>query len=116
VSEFQLLDHNGKEVFNIHRVVGDNRIAYNALAGGEEILFGAALVIALILLKDPPVKALCIEAAELDRSNFFKLISALNVIAGGIDNIMVASCSDSVCDAIKEGEIDELKPWNAVQL
>ncbi len=115
-AEFTLLDHNGKEIFAIHRVVGDARIPYNALSGGEAILFGTALMIALIRLKNPPLKALCIEAAELDSTNFVKLISALNVIAGEIDNIMVASCSDHVLDVVKKGESDALKAWNSVQL
>jgi exonuclease SbcC len=115
-SQFNLIDHNGKEVFEIHRLVGGTRIPYNALAGGEKILFGVALVISLILLKDPPVKALCIEAAELDSDNFFKLIGALNTIAGDIDNIMVASCSDHACAVVKEGNSDEVKDWNTVQL
>jgi len=96
--EFNLFDRNGKEVFEIFKVENSIKIPYLTLSGGEKILFGAALVVALIQLADPPVKALCIEAAELDANSFGFLVKALDDVAGGLDNVMLASCNERVTD------------------
>ncbi len=110
--EFELYDMNGKDTFEIiwPRKIG--RVSYNTLSGGQQILFGAALMIALILQADPPLKAMCIEAAELDAENFFSLLDALDEIAGGIDNILIATCNDKVIEK-KDTVADK---WEVVHL
>lgn len=109
--KINLLDMNGKETFEIIRPTANGDIPYNSLSGGQQILFGTALVTALILLENPPVKALCIEAAELDSGSFFRLIDALDNIGKDIDNIMIASCSDDVM-----AKSSNIKNWNCVHL
>lgn len=109
--KINLLDMNGKETFEIIRPTANGDIPYNSLSGGQQILFGTALVTALILLENPPVKALCIEAAELDSGSFFRLIDALDNIGKDIDNIMIASCSDEVM-----AKSSNIKNWNCVHL
>lgn len=94
--EFNLHDLNGKEVFEIYWPKEAGVVHYNTLSGGQQILFGAALMVALIMQADPPHKSMCIEAAELSAGNFYNLLGALDLIATDIDNILVASCSDSV--------------------
>ncbi len=110
--EFRLEDMNGKEVFQLLNGAG---IPYRSLSGGQRILYLAALVVALIMLDDPNVKGLCIEAAELDRENFMNLIKALDDIGTGIDNIMIATCNDGV-SALLSGRPDLAEGWNIVKM
>ena len=108
---FKLFDMNGNPTFEIVRACNGTHISYNALSGGQQVLFGAAIMTALVLMENPPVKAICIEAAELDLANFQNLISALDVIGKDIDNIMIASCSDKV-----EEWASSLEDWNVCNL
>jgi predicted amino acid-binding ACT domain protein/glycine cleavage system regulatory protein len=118
--EFQLHDLNGKEVFGIYWPREAGNVHYNTLSGGQQILFGAALMVALIMQANPPHKSMCIEAAELTAGNFYNLLKALDLIATDIDNILVASCSDKV---IADNSMKEAFPvgnpfekWNVVHL
>lgn len=114
--EFELYDMNEKETFEIIWPRGNSRVSYNTLSDGQKILFGTALMIALILQADPPHKSMCIEAAELDADNFFNLIGSLNKIAGGIDNILIATCSDSVADKFISDGMLSIDGWEAHHL
>lgn len=118
--EFQLHDLNGKEVFGIYWPRKAGNVHYNTLSGGQQILFGAALMVALIMQANPPHKSMCIEAAELTAGNFYNLLKALDLIAGNIDNILVASCSDKVIadNSMKEAfpEGNPFEKWNVVHL
>ncbi len=111
--EFELYDMNEKETFEIIWPRGNSRVSYNTLSGGQKILFGAALMIALIIQADPPHKSMCIEAAELDADNFFRLIDALDKIAGGIDNILVATCNDKVTSQFINDGMISIDGWEA---
>lgn len=114
--QFNLFDMNGKESFEIVRPMGDFEISYPSLSGGQQILFGTALIVALVLLADPPTKVLCIEAAELDSENFFRLLKALNSIGEDIDNIMVASCNDDIVIQLEASEDWEDADWSVIKL
>ncbi len=118
-----LFDMNGKETFEIVRPVGDYEIPYHSLSGGQQILFGTALVVALVLLANPNTKVLCIEAAELDSDNFFRLLTALQNLGKDIDNILIASCNDEVTHKLvthvkgdSTGVMADIGDWNVVQL
>lgn len=121
--KINLFDMNGKETFEIVRPIDDHEIPYHSLSGGQQILFGTALVVALVLLANPNTKVLCIEAAELDSDNFFRLLTALQNIGKDIDNILIASCNDEVTRKLAtpvEGEDHQITAyfgeWNVVQL
>lgn len=109
--EFELYDMNGKDTFEINWPRENGGVRYNTLSGGQQILFGAALMVALILQADPPHKSMCIEAAELDAENFFNLLKALDAIAGDLDNILIATCSDKVIE-----ERNSIEEWNVIHL
>ncbi len=113
---FELYDMNGKETFEIITDTDTNEdIPYESLSGGQKILFGTAMMVAMVCIADPPIKALCIEAAELDVDNFMKLLSAIDEIGKDIDNIMVASCNGEILDRISK--IDTSKwPWKLICL
>ena len=111
VAEFKLFDMNGNPTFEIVRACNDQDISYNALSGGQQVLFGTAIMTALVLMENPPVKAVCIEAAELDLRNFQNLIEALDVIGKDLDNIMIASCNDKV-----QEWASSLEDWNVCNL
>lgn len=108
---FKLFDMNGNPTFEIVRACNGTHISYNALSGGQKVLFGAAIMTALVIMENPPVKVICIEAAELDLENFQNLINALDVIGKDIDNIMIASCNDKV-----EEWASSLEDWNVCNL
>jgi exonuclease SbcC len=121
--KINLFDMNGKETFEIVRPIGDHEIPYHSLSGGQQILFGTALVVALVLLANPNTKVLCIEAAELDSDNFFRLLTALQNIGKDIDNILIASCNDEVTRKLTTRGVSEdsevmtdIGTWNVVQL
>lgn len=114
--QFNLFDMNGKESFEIVRPMGDFEISYPSLSGGQQILFGTALIVALVLLADPPTKVLCIEAAELDSENFFRLLKALDSIGEDIDNIMVASCNDDIVNQLEASDVDKIGSWSVIKL
>lgn len=119
--EFQLYDLNGKEVFGIFWPRKAGNVHYNTLSGGQQILFGAALMVALIMQANPPHKSMCIEAAELSAGNFYNLLKALDLIATDIDNILLASCSDKVIHdnatrMFLEGTENPFENWSVVHL
>lgn len=114
--QFNLFDMNGKESFEIVRPMGGFEISYHSLSGGQQILFGTALIVALVLLADPPTKVMCIEAAELDSENFFRLLKALDSIGEDIDNIMVASCNDDIVSQLEASEVDKIGSWSVIKL
>jgi DNA repair exonuclease SbcCD ATPase subunit len=116
--DFNLYDLNGKETFEIFWPSNAGNIHYNTLSGGQKVLFGAALMVALINQAAPPHRSMCIEAAELSSSNFYNLVEALDLIAGDIDNILIASCSDAVISDHASGSLDYewKKNWNIVHL
>jgi chromosome segregation ATPase len=58
---------NGRAIFDLGWIVDDTRkISMDALSGGESAVFCAALLYALTMLADPPLKLLLIEAGECD--------------------------------------------------
>ncbi|TAL43984.1 MAG: hypothetical protein EPN91_05305 [Salinibacterium sp.] len=67
-------------------------VRWGALSGGEAVLFGAALSLALVRLQRPPSKFLLVEAAEVDFRNLCAFLSALASMGGEFDSIIVASC------------------------
>ena len=71
---------------------GEGVIPFDALSGGQTVVAACALMAGLLKLKNPVLKVLLVEAAELDRPHAQMLLDALEKSAGDIDNIMVATC------------------------
>lgn len=86
-----LEDKNGKEIFDFAWRKGSIEIPFHTLSGGEKIVFGAALACALVLQKNPKLKALAIEASETDRSNLTTLMEAISEFGKDLDNVLIAT-------------------------
>lgn len=83
-----------KAVFRLGWIVrGDAAqfITLDAMSGGEQALFSAALAYAIVSVSDVPLKLLLIEAAELDADNMRRLLAGLEVVAGDVSNVIVAT-------------------------
>lgn len=65
--------------------------ALEALSGGQRTLYVTALAYALLMLADPPLKLLLVEAAEIDEANLFALMQAVEGVADGIGNVIIAT-------------------------
>jgi exonuclease SbcC len=88
----ELQDKNDKPCFKMFwQKSEDVRIPFESLSGGEKIIFSVALISALVILKNPPVKAICIEASEVDTHNLSTLLEAINQMGTEIDNFVVAT-------------------------
>ena len=84
-------DKNDKEIFDFAWQKDGRDVNFESLSGGERVVFGAALACALVLQKNPPLKALVIEAAEADAGNLTALMEALNKFGGDLGNVLIAT-------------------------
>jgi len=84
-------DKNEKEIFGFAWQKDGVDIDFESLSGGERVVFSAALACALVLQKNPPLKALVIEAAEADAGNLTALMEAINKFGGDIGNVLIAT-------------------------
>lgn len=82
--------------FKLSVLRGETWQPFSSLSGGESLLFAIALLVAIILSANPPLKVLALEAAELDRNNLKTVMDALPSIAGDIDNVLLAYPDDKV--------------------
>jgi exonuclease SbcC len=89
--DVELVDKNGKEIFNMCWHKDDKVIPFESLSGGEKVIFSTALLCALVLLKNPPLKVICIEASEVDAQNLTTLLQAINDFGNEIDNFLMAT-------------------------
>ena len=64
-------------------------IPFEGLSSGQKVLFSVALITALIIRKNPPMKILCLKAAEVDLDGFELLLSGLKMLKENLDNILV---------------------------
>jgi exonuclease SbcC len=112
----QFQDKNKNEVFSfgLKRTDG-TMVDFDVLGGAEKVMLGTCLMIGLISIKDPKIKILTIEAAEIDSSNLKLFMESLNQFAGEIDNIIISTCHDvssvdgwSIHDVSKEEVIAEV--------
>lgn len=65
---------------------------WSALSGGEAVIFGAALAVALARLQPGPARFLLLEAAELDATNFGAFLETLAGMASDLSTVIVATC------------------------
>jgi len=86
-----MVDKNGKEIFDFAWEKDGIEVSFESLSGGEKVVFGAALATALVLQKNPPLKALIVEASECDEGNLVALMESLNKFGGDINNVLVAT-------------------------
>jgi exonuclease SbcC len=93
----------GRPIFELGMEVGNARIAYEALSGGERAILGVALAVSLVGLVDPPLKLLLVEAGEIDAEH------GEQVLAGLQSNGMSMQCVVSHWARLVCGE-----PWNAI--
>jgi exonuclease SbcC len=75
---------------------GDGNIPFSTLSGGEKLMFAVAMLTAIVLTANPPLKVLCLECAELDKYNMRKLLSSIPLIAAELDNVLVAYPHDDI--------------------
>jgi exonuclease SbcC len=108
--QFTFEDKNEKESFKMGWLRDGKIVPFSSLSGGERILFSSALAIGLVLLKDPPLKVLCIEAAEIDTVNFGKLLESLDILAGSIDNVLIAT------HYARQEDLETHKNWRVTAL
>ena len=66
--------------------------AWGALSGSQQVVFSAALSLALVRLQAPPARFLMLEAAELDAARLVELMDALTVMGEDFHSILLASC------------------------
>jgi exonuclease SbcC len=81
------LDDNGK--FRYGRVNHNNFTAFDTLSGGETVIFSIALLTAIVIHKDPPLKVLCIKAAEVSEEYILPMLNGLKAMKPHLDNILV---------------------------
>lgn len=67
------------------------RVPVEQMSGGEYAIFVAAIQFAMIVLRNPPLKILCIDGSELDASSMDALCAALSACAADLDHVFVAS-------------------------
>lgn len=67
------------------------RVPVEQMSGGEYAIFVAAIQYAMIVLRNPPLKILCIDGSELDASSMDALCAALSACAADLDHVFVAS-------------------------
>lgn len=100
-----LEDARGKPCLDLGWVTDSRRIPLDAMSGGETALFSAALAYALIMLGDPALKLLLIEASELDAVHMVMLLAALESIQNDVGNVIVAT---------HKADIVVSEAWNVV--
>ena len=69
---------------------GVERSGFAGLGGGEQVIFTAALAVAIVQLQAPPAKWLMLEAAELDERNLLALMDAVATMGADLDSVLVA--------------------------
>jgi len=88
----ELADAKGKAIFQLGWIVdGERKVALPALSGGETAILGAALLYALVMLADPPLKLLLLEVGAVDVDNFLSLLDGLEHVGPDVGNIIVAT-------------------------
>jgi exonuclease SbcC len=87
-----LVDENGAEDFDFCWVRTEGtRIRWGQLSAGYALIFGAALAIALLKLRNPPCKILKVDNVDvLDAQRCSAFFDALEKMSAGIDNIICA--------------------------
>lgn len=71
---------------------GEHSVPFASLSGGEGVVYGAALAVAVVRLVQPKLRLLMLEVAEVDAVRLDALLSALEVMAGDFDSVIVATC------------------------
>jgi chromosome segregation ATPase len=66
---------------------------YDAMSGGEKVLFGAALAYALIMLADPPLRLLMLEVGEVDVEHLNALMDAIEHVSDDLGNAFISTHS-----------------------
>ncbi|GJQ40454.1 MAG: hypothetical protein JETCAE02_28660 [Anaerolineaceae bacterium] len=67
------------------------RVPVEQMSGGEYAIFVAAIQFAMIVLRNPPLKIMCIDGSELDATAMDALCAALSACAADLDHVFVAS-------------------------
>lgn len=107
----QTVDHNGHEVFQLgwsRRIGGDNPVSHfiplSRLSTGEGALFLAAILAAVIELRNPPLKAIMIDNIEsIDAEHRQLFIDGLAKIGERMDNITLCGLEAVPEDRLPEG-------------
>ena len=100
----------GKAEFDLGWIADDVRkITFDALSGGEQALYGTALAYALVMLADPPLKLLMIEAGEVDCGTSRDIIDALTEVAPDLSNVLLCHWEAFLLNAVNDG-------WNCHDL
>jgi len=86
-----LYDKNGRPTFSLAWDKGGTIIPFESLSGGEKAVFSVAILCALVIAKDPPVKVLCLEASEIDQKNLDMLLGSVEDFGSDIDNFLIAT-------------------------
>lgn len=94
------LDFDDKNVMQMGLLRGGDLVPFSSLSGGEAVLVSCALATALIVLADPPVKVLMVEAAEVDGVNVQGLLTGLAAMSKHLDNVLVATCHAPLADPL----------------
>lgn len=92
----QLVNDRGKPIFAIGWQDGMQAVVLEALSGGEACLFGAALMYALVVVKNPPLKLLMLELAEADDGTAEAIMTAADSLSANLSNVFVATCHEPV--------------------
>ncbi|MEN6550191.1 MAG: AAA family ATPase [Armatimonadia bacterium] len=104
---------NGQEILDFAWERGGQSISYDSLSGGEKVVFGAALGCSLVLTKNPPCKALVIEASECDAGNMRALMEAIGQFGASLDNVLIATHVEP--PAVEGWTIHRLTPGEPVR-
>lgn len=67
------------------------RTPIEAMSGGENAIFTAALAYGLLMLADPPLKLLMIEAGEISARNLDALLQGVESVSDDIGNALIAA-------------------------
>ena len=111
----ELVNDRGRPIFQLGWIFDGARRYLPALSGGESGLFCAALGYALVVLADPPLKLLLIEASELDIGMFGRLCNGIEAVESELDSVMVATHLGSAVHLCEPTAVDST-PWNIHQL
>lgn len=92
-----------KPIFDIGWSDGTRRVPLETLSGGESAIFCAALAYALVMIANPQLRVLMVEAGEIDDAHFDRLMDGLNAVSGDVGNIIVAAWQYSSVDYRGDG-------------
>ena len=81
----------GRGYCDIGWEIGAERIAIQALSGGEYALFCAALTSAVIVLRGAPLRLLLIEAAECDEGTMGQLLAGIDAVVDSLTAAVVCT-------------------------